>query len=675
MIHLITNQKELFDRPHNSGISLCSLNQAYEYLIKIPFIGFDSETMGLDHHTKPLICIQLGDYKNQYVIDTDTVNYKPFLEKIYKSESTIIMHNAAFDLRFTFPLIPRKLVDTFLNEAVLNRGDYTVRKSLEAVTRRYIKVDLDKSIRGSIHREGLSDRVIRYSADDVKYLELILQKQNALLKEKELTKYAALENRFVIPLAYTMHCGFYLDKTKWGLKCKEDDDLLDKKLKSLDSFVVDNCPGSKFIDNQLDLFKEGDDVTCNVLWSSSQQVIKLFEHLKIPVDVYEKGKVKKSIDQKHITKYKDEFELVKLYLSYSKQAKLVSTYGYSFLRNINLATNRIHTTFNQILDTGRISSGKKSKRKTDQDYPNLQNIPRDNRHRGAFSAQFESNTLVVGDYSGQEQIVLANKSLEPNLIAFYQRPGKNDMHSYVAKLCFPDQLLDTLESEVKDKFPELRYLAKTAGFSINYGGVGLTIARNANVSLEVGNSVYKAYFEAFPKLRDYFNKVIKETFTNGYITCNAVTNSKTIISDFDIFLRLHNKIHSGDTQAFWENYKKHKKADSLVFNQELKPLVRQYYTIKGGIERNSLNYPIQGTSAEMTKIAAIYFFDWIIENNYFEVVKLVNLVHDEIACECPVEIAELVSINLKECMERAGRIFCTTIPIKAEPKITFEWDH
>jgi DNA polymerase-1 len=96
---------------------------------------------------------------------------------------------------------------------------------------------------------------------------------------------------------------------------------------------------------------------------------------------------------------------------------------------------------------------------------------------------------------------------------------------------------------------------------------------------------------------------------------------------------------------------------------------------KGDIERMSLNYPIQGSSADITKLAGVYFYRYIIENNLMFIVKLPNVVHDEWIVECPEEMAESISKVLQECMERAGDVFCKTIKLRAEPCITRFWKH
>ena len=85
--------------------------------------------------------------------------------------------------------------------------------------------------------------------------------------------------------------------------------------------------------------------------------------------------------------------------------------------------------------------------------------------------------------------------------------------------------------------------------------------------------------------------------------------------------------------------------------------------------------PIQGTSASITKVACIYLYDWILENNYQNIVKLVNIVHDEILAECPKELSKIVADKMKEFMEKAGDIYCKIIPLKAVPEVTKYWAH
>lgn len=96
---------------------------------------------------------------------------------------------------------------------------------------------------------------------------------------------------------------------------------------------------------------------------------------------------------------------------------------------------------------------------------------------------------------------------------------------------------------------------------------------------------------------------------------------------------------------------------------------------KGDIERMSLNYPIQGTSADITKLAGIYFFRYLEQNNLVFKVLMPNVVHDEWIVECEESKSQEISEILKSCMEEAGKLFCPVVKLSADPQITDYWQH
>jgi DNA polymerase I-like protein with 3'-5' exonuclease and polymerase domains len=584
------------------------------------------------------------------------------------------MHNAKFDLRFLYyyQIVPTKIFDTFLVERILTTGIDTARRSLDAVVYKYCKIELDKSVRGHIHREGLSTRVIKYAADDVKYLHQVKRKQEVALEENNLQKTASLDNQFVCVLAYIEFCGMYLNPEQWRQKCEDDlKDLNAVKIK-LDDFILENPDKySNYIDNQLSLFDSG--IKCRLNWSSSKQVIPFMQSLGVDTLTKDKetGLMKHSVDKKVLGPQKKKHPIISTYIEYTEHQKVVSTYGENWFDYINTVTGRIHSNYQQIMNTGRLSSGQKSRPKQGvPQMPNMQNIPSDNRTRSCFQAE-PGNLLIVSDYSGQEQIVLANKSLDKDLIRFYKE-GLGDMHSFVASKIFPD-LADLSLDDIKDNHKGKRQIAKSAGFAINYGGTGITIAQNLSIPLEEGEQVYKEYFKAFPGLANYFKQEKARALALGYIQFNNVSGRKCFIPFFEEYQKLHREIY--DTEGFWDSYKLEKSMDSFIFKNHFKPKVREYFMKKGDIERMSLNYPIQGSSADITKLAGVYFYRYIIENNLMFIVKLPNVVHDEWIVECPEEMAESISKVLQECMERAGDVFCKTVKLKAEPCITQFWKH
>jgi DNA polymerase-1 len=115
--------------------------------------------------------------------------------------------------------------------------------------------------------------------------------------------------------------------------------------------------------------------------------------------------------------------------------------------------------------------------------------------------------------------------------------------------------------------------------------------------------------------------------------------------------------------------------NSDTFRRELKPLVSKYFKMRGSISRMALDYPIQGSAAEITKLAAIYIFDYIVKNGLAGIVKFSNLIHDEPLLECPKSIADIMSTVVERSMERAGKVYCKTVPLKVEVQICNWWNH
>ena len=670
MIYLVTNQKSLFET--NKHFSFATVTDVIKYFKDHAHVAFDTETTGFDPYLCKLLSAQFGDSKNQFVVDCETVDIRKFKDLL--ESKTIIMQNAKFDLKFLYrkKIVPKRIYDTFLAERILTTGIYSHRKALDVLVYRYCKKEMDKTIRGNIHKEGLSSAVIVYAANDVKYLHDIMRKQVVKIVEQDLSVALFLDNEYVKVLAYIEFSGFKLDANKWKAKMEEDNKNLRKAKADLDDWVLNNAAAFIKVDPQLDLFNpNANEPVCAILWSSSKQVIPLFKSVGINTEVKDDktGYFKDSVDAKVIRpQVKKCPELIEKYLKYKGYEKVVSTYGQTFIDQINRETGKIHTQFTQIMNTGRLSCGGKNKA-TKEEYINLQNIPRDDRTRSCFIAS-EGNVLIVSDYSGQEQIVLANQSKDKDIISFYKK-GLGDMHSFVASKIF-SELADVDLKDIKKNHSEKRQIAKGAGFAINYGGTGYTIAENLAISPAQGEKVYEAYFDAFPGLKNHFKKAKDKAIKNGYILFNNFTKRKCYIDSFSEFQA---KRKETQVNGFWTEYKREKSKNSEKFREELSPLVRKVFSWKGNIERNALNYPIQGTSADITKMAGVFLFRYLIEYDLLFKVFMPNVVHDEILLDCPKEIAEEIAIVLKTCMEGAGDKFCQVIKLTADPVITDYWTH
>jgi DNA polymerase-1 len=660
MIYLVTNQVSFFNP---NWFKIISLEEGINLLQGFAELGIDTETQGLDCYTKQLLLLQIGNAKFQVLFDISSYGgtIPPQLKDYLNTSTTLfLLQNAKFDLKFLFHqgVILTKVYDTFLAEVIITNGLQYAGRDLESLALKYCQKQLDKSVRGEIIKRGLSDRVLVYAAEDVEFLPQIKRMQLGVAKDLNLTNAIALDNSFVIVLAYVEYCGIKLDYDKWVKRTvKNVEEAYELKLKLEDQLLKDGK--SQCFSGMSDLWSGKQD--CIINWDSPKQVLKVLESYGIKVTVREKGIEKKSIDAKVLDPQRNKFSILPFYLDYKAKQKDISTYGTSWKNKINPITGRIHTTFKQLVDTGRLSCGNK-----DDGTPNLQNLPSDHETRSCFIPE-KGNIMIDADYSGQETIVLANFSQEDNLINFYAK-GLNDMHSYVAYLMYEkirpcaieDVTPETLE-HIKKYHKDKRQIAKAAGFAIAYGGNGSTIAKNCNIPQKDGDFVYKSYFDSFPKMKNYFDLVLRKACHFGYIQFNNVTGRKYFFNIAENhYFQLRDQV---EDPYFWQH------------EPNAREIFRKYSSAQNDMSRIAQNYPIQGSAADITKYACILFFKAILTNKWWMKVKIVNLIHDEILVECPEEMLEEVQSILLKCMEEAGKPFCTTVPLKASAESGLYWVH
>jgi len=660
MIYLVSNQSSLYN---SLLFKKVSLEEGIEKISGYSELGVDTETQGLDVYTKKLLLLQIGNFEFQVLFDITSFESKmpdKLVDHLNNSKTLYILQNAKFDLKFFFhqEVLLKNIYDTMLAETILTNGLEYSGRDLASIVKKYCNIELDKSVRGEIITKGLSDRVLLYGANDIKYLTEIKKKQLTLAKDMDLLVAIDLDNSFVIVLAYIEYCGIKLDFDKWHTRTINATKEVHKLKIQLEKQLWDDKK-YEYFSGMSDLFSGKPD--CILNWSSPKQTIKLFHSYGINTTLTNKGVIKETVDAKVLEPQKKEFTILPPYLKYKEKQTEISTFGDTWKAKINPITRRIHTTFKQLMDTGRLSCGNKK-----DGTPNLQNVPSDEETRSCFIPE-EGNIMIDADYSSQEQIVLANFSKEEKLINFYAK-GFKDMHSYVAFLMYPSIRKNTIEEitpeslkYIPEEFNDKRKLAKNAGFAINYGGNGSTIAKNCNISKKDGDFVYKSYFEAFPKLKDYFDLVFRRATHFGFINFNFVTRRKYFFNrEENNFFKLKDQV---EDLYFW----------SSVSNP--RELQGQYNKAKSDIQRISQNYPIQGTAADITKYACILFFKEILKHNWWLIVKMVNVIHDEILIECPIYMEDEVKKILIDCMEQAGKPFCTIVSLKATANSGNHWVH
>lgn len=665
MIYLVTTNNLL---PNNDTIKIVSVEDSLKYLEPLKLVGLDTETTGLDCWTNELLSVQLGCKDFQVVIDCKTIDinyYKDYLE----SDRLFIGWNLKFDLKFLYrkSIIPKKVYDGYLAEKMqwvgYPAGQHSL--SLKSAGYEYLGVELDKTVRGKIIYQGLTEETIIYSANDVTYLEDIREKQLERLKEKGLLTALEYENRFVRVLSYIEYCGVRLDVERWKKKMDNDQKILNEKLELLNKWVEEHYPDDERfckVDLQGYLFQEeafDTDPKCIINWNSPQQVIPLLEAegLNLLVKDKETGGMKKSVDAKVIKPQKDKSDIVQPYTEFSEAQKVVSTYGEEFIKQINPVSHRLHTQYNQIgADTYRVTSGgvdKGNKLK----YINFLNLPADAETRACFIAE-DVNSWISIDYAGQESALLASIAND-ELMLKELNEGSGDIHSLVASLVFKKEIGDTPLKEIKKKFHNLRQIAKGYEFLVAYGGDANTIQQNYGKSKEEAEQIYNSYMNGLKGVQKYQQFCRKDVMDKGYILLNPLTGHKAYIYDYERLMEIKEEFST----EFWDKYRQLKASNP---NHPIVEDVRYYFKRKSASEKQSINYRIQATGAFCLRVSLINFFNWIVENDLFNKVKISIIPYDEINCEAPKEVAEEVTSKLHYFMVKAGSYFCTRCKLDAD---------
>ncbi len=682
MIYLVTNSRELF--PNDSYI-IISAEESLKAMQEWKNIQCDSETSGRDPHLCDLLCIQFGNDNSdaRIVVDCATIDvriYKDILES-----KMLIFQNGKFDLQFLYNhgIIPRKIYDTMIVEQLLHLGwpAGQISYSLKEIAWRRLGINIDKTVRGEIHWRGLDSTVINYAAGDVTYLERIMWSQVEDLKKENLLKAAKIECDFVPVISYLEWCGIHLDQDKWKAKMAEDQKKLQAAQDNLDAFVV-NEPKLKdyvYINRQGDLFSGFDSTPkVSIKWSSSQQVVGVAKKLGFNTSMKDKktGEDKESVLEKHLKMQKginDEF--LKLYFDYQEHFKVVTSFGQGHLDAINPKTDRIHTVYRQLgAASGRMSCGSQN---TNDDlakykgispkrctFPNMQQLPSDGPTRGSFTAP-EGYMWVSCDYSALESRLGADIYNEKAMIDEYLH-GSGDIHSLVAKFCFPKELDGIDVKDIKKLRPDLRKKAKGPEFAMQFGGSSFAIQGALGCTIEEAEQIADDYWKGFKGIADFKSKGSKFVREHGYIIMCQYSGHRMYWWDHKQWLERQKSF----TQEFWEEYRtKHKGTDDYIAKE-----VSMHFKAASKYDRMALNAPTQGSGIVILKIAMKNFFDWIVDNNHFKDVEIAALVHDEANVVYKKEIAETPQV-LKKCMEDAAALICKKLPIPAEAEVSNHWVH
>jgi DNA polymerase-1 len=362
---------------------------------------------------------------------------------------------------------------------------------------------------------------------------------------------------------------------------------------------------------ETDIYKEaGEEFNIN---STKQLAVILFDKLKMPV--IKKTKTGYSTDVSVLTKLAEvyEFKVPKDILRFRSLAKLKSTYTDALVSLINPDTKRIHTSYNQtVTSTGRLSSSD----------PNLQNIPVRSEEgkliRETFIAGGEGKVLISADYSQVELRILADFSGDEIMLASFE--NNEDVHTRTAAEVF--EIFPQMVT------PDMRRAAKVINFGLIYGMSAFGLSQELKITPALAKKYIDGYFNKYKKVKAYIDKMVENAHKNGYVT--TLFNRRLNLPDINSRNR----------------------------------------NVMQMAERNAINAPIQGTAADIIKIAMINLYSKMKSKRLKS--RMLLQVHDELVFEVVKDEINIMERLIREEMEGAGSPFIK-IPLKVSISRGVNW--
>jgi DNA polymerase-1 len=564
-----------------------------ERLQSAPEISLDTETTSEDAMTAELVGISLaiepgaGFYiplAHSYLgaprqLPRDLVIAK--LKDILQTKP-IIGQNLKYDakiLRRSGIELKNIVFDSMLAAYLL---DPESRKDLNELARRYLGHSvMDFSELGAARMDLVPiEQAARYSIADA---EAVIRLKEKMLPELRSQNQEKLFYEVELPLINVLIemelNGILLDK-----------EILREQAKELETLATQLLQ---------DIFRlAGQDFNPN---SPKQVAYVLFEKLKLPV--LRKTKTGPSTDAYVLQELASLHPLPEKLLAYRELEKLLSTYVKKLPEYISPRTGRVHTTFQQhITVTGRLSSTE----------PNLQNIPVRTELGGQIRKAFVAppgRVLIGADYSQIELRVLAHLSEDPGLIGAFERD--EDVHARTAATIF--------NIPIESVGPRERRIAKMINFGLSYGMTGYGLAQRTGLSRSEAEKFIKNYFENYPGVRAYMERVVREAEEKRYL--------ETLLGRRRYFVELSSQT-----------------------------------------KREAINFPVQGTAADIMKLAMLRVYERI-QSGEIRADMLLQI-HDELIFEADAEAAERAAQLIKQTMESA---FSLRVPLKVETHIGTNW--
>ena len=429
----------------------------------VPYVAVDTETAGRDPWTDALRLVQVsaGPTRPVLVVAADVVDPAVLAPLLGDRSVLKVFHHGAFDLRFLgrAGLEVNRVADTMLAQQLLDAASATpVGASLALLADFRLGMALDKDMRDDFARRELTERHVRYAAEDAEATWGVFDQQWRELSGHGLVEVARIEFGALPPLAGLQLRGVGLDVGAW--EALVDD--LQQRLPELSddaqtALVSEDTPRTLFGPEPVNL-------------DSPEQVLVALRRHGLELE-----STRESVLRDH-----RDVPAVAALLAYRQVAKIVGAWGGGWARAaVHPVSGRIHADWRQIVGTGRIACSD----------PNLLQIPREARYRRCFRAG-PGRTLVVADYGQQELRILAAVSGDPALIDVFT--SGRDLHRTTAAMVF--------DTDTDAVTPEQRKAAKALNFGLLYGMGAAGFARSTGTSVAEAQETMDAWFAAFPQV-------------------------------------------------------------------------------------------------------------------------------------------------------------------------------
>jgi DNA polymerase-1 len=662
-------------------------------------VAFDTETTGLNPRARKVSAIQLkqGDRPAVIFDVRDRPEAVKALRPIFEG-CVLIGHNLKFDLNFLrqYGIRAKRVFDTQIAEQLIHgvglgeAADRGKPVNLEATAKRYgiavskeersWFIDLDQRPEWN---EPFPDAQVSYMAQDVEVLPAIALAQKKLLLKLGLVQVTNIEMRCLLALVEMECAGIRIDVDGWRAFIAEKETEA-KRLENEVLAVIGTAIMRERIraydravrqyDNWRAAVKRAEE-TARAEWEaepeglawgefkkafmagwrakqtpitkpkldasppnldSQLQLITGLEALGLPIPMKknDKGERVKTTESKSLEPLAVQYPVIKLFLDYRKAAKFVTSFGEKLLAHVG-EDGRIHPEYNQIgAATGRMSCER----------PNWQQVPSkgDGKRLRELVKAGRGCAMLTADFSNIELRILANITGDAAMCAAFD--AGLDLHSETAKRMFGDQI-DPKSIWKRDL--TYRQIAKIINFMLVYGGTPFKLAMEIGIEVDEAEALVERYFLAYPGVKRWMDKQRAAVWQTLHST--TLAGRRRPYSDV------------GPEPSFAGYGKKRAR--------EFDEAKREWQKARRRVERQAMNTPIQGSSADITKLACALF----VEHCDPRLGRLVACVHDELVVEAREDSAGVVAEVLKAAMKAACDKYLTLSPVPV-PSVAIE-DH